>query len=283
VLSDWLVVKVTRRPGETFLDRMIALVEGAKRQKTPNEIALDILLAGLTLIFLIATVTLPVFARIRAAASAGGAGGAVHHADPDDDRRPALGHRHRRHGPAGEANVHRHLGPRRRGGRRRRRAAARQDRHDHLRQPQAVAFMPAPGVTERELAEAAQLASLADETPEGKSIVVLAKERFAMRGDRRRRELRAVHRADPHERRRCRRGRRSARARSTRSLRSSRPQRAAEPARGRKAVTRRSPERRHAAGGGRWPRVLGVVHLKDVVKPGCASASPSCAAWASAP
>ena len=136
VVSDWIKVKVTARPGETFLDRMIALVEGAKRQKTPNEIALDILLAGLTLVFLFVVVTLPAFASWSGTSRAGDLSRcAVRDADPDHHRRAALGDRHRRHGPAGEGQRHRQVRPRGGGGRRRRRAADRQDRHHHLRQP----------------------------------------------------------------------------------------------------------------------------------------------------
>ena len=136
VVSDWLVVRITAAPGSTFLDRMIALVEGASRQKTPNEIALDILLAGMTIIFLIAVATLGGLRQLgRAAALRHRAGGAAGDPDPDDDRRAALGHRHRRHGPAGALQ---RAGDQRPGGggrRRRRRAAAGQDRHHHLRQP----------------------------------------------------------------------------------------------------------------------------------------------------
>ena len=102
VIADRIKVRVTAAAGQGFIDRMIALVEGAQRQKTPNEVALTILPAGLTLIFLIAVGTLPAFARY-----AGGEiavpvlGRAVRHPGPDHDRRAALGHRHRRHGPAG--------------------------------------------------------------------------------------------------------------------------------------------------------------------------------------
>ena len=188
VLSDWIMVRVTVNPGETFLDRMIAMVEGAKRQKTPNEIALTILLVALTLVFLLATVTLLPFSLFSVEVSKPGtpvthhgAGGAAGLPDPDDHRRPAVGDRRRRHEPHDAGERHRHLGPRGRGGRRRRRAAARQDRHHHARQPAGRRFLPAPGVTEQELADAAQLASLADETPEGRSIVVLAKQRFNLR------------------------------------------------------------------------------------------------------
>ncbi len=101
VLSDELVVRITARPGQTFLDRMIALVEGAERQKTPNEIALNILLAGLTIIFLLAVVTLQPFAIYSGGEQDDrGAGGAAGLPDPDHDRRPALRHRHRRDGPS---------------------------------------------------------------------------------------------------------------------------------------------------------------------------------------
>ncbi len=116
VLSDWIMVRITSAPGSSFLDRMIALVEGAERQKTPNEIALSVLLAGLTLIFLIAVVTLTGSPPIPARRVGAGAGRAARHADPDDHRRAAVGHRHRRHGPALQVQRDRHVGPRRRGG-----------------------------------------------------------------------------------------------------------------------------------------------------------------------
>ncbi len=141
VLSDQIKIQITSNPGETFLDRMIALVEGAERQKTPNEIALNILIAGLTLIFLLAVVTLQPFAaysvdvgRRRQRPERRRAGLAAGLPDPDDHRRPALGHRHRRHGPRDAAQ---RAGDERQGGRsggRREHAAARQDRHDHARQ-----------------------------------------------------------------------------------------------------------------------------------------------------
>ena len=182
VLSDQIVVLVTAKPGESFLDRMIALVEGAVRRKTPNEIALDILLAGLTIIFLIAVVTLQPFAiysdarqstivlvallvcliptTIGALLSAIGIAGM--------DRlvqRNVLALSGRAVEAAGRL----------------RRAPARQDGHDHAREPPGDRLVPLPGVTAEQLADAAQLASLADETPEGRSIVVLAKERFGLR------------------------------------------------------------------------------------------------------
>ena len=189
VISDWLVVRVSANPGETFLDRMISLVEGAKRHKTPNEIALDILLAGLTIVFLLVTVTLRPFSMYAATSSAAGAPIAT-------TTLVALlvclipttiGALLSAIGIAGmdrmiQANVIATSG----------RAVEAAGDVDvllldktgtiTLGNRQATAFLAAPGVSERELAEAAQLASLADETPEGRSIVVLAKERFAVRG-----------------------------------------------------------------------------------------------------
>ncbi len=136
VLSDWIRVQVTANPGETFLDRMIALVEGAERQKTPNEIALNILLAGLTIVFLIAVVTLQPFAIYSGAPQSalrpGVAAGVPH---PDDHRRPAVGDRHRRHGSPGAAQRAGDVRPRGRSRRRRPYAAPGQDRHHHARQP----------------------------------------------------------------------------------------------------------------------------------------------------
>ena len=132
VLSDWIVVRVSANPGETFLDRMIGLVEGAKRQKTPNEIALDILLAAMTIIFLFVCATLLPFSKYSVAAAGQGSPITVTVLvallgvpDSDDDRRPALGDRHRRHGPHDSGERDRHVGPRGGSGRRRRRAAAR--------------------------------------------------------------------------------------------------------------------------------------------------------------
>ncbi|SEN66613.1 K+-transporting ATPase ATPase B chain [Duganella sp. CF517] len=188
VLSDWLVVKVTANPGETFLDRMISMVEGAKRQKTPNEIALTILLVALTIVFLIVTVTLLPFSLFSVAASGSGTpvtitvliallvclipttiGGLL----------SAIG-------VAGmsrmmQANVIATSG----------RAVEAAGDVDvllldktgtiTLGNRQASAFVPAPGVTDQQLADIAQLASLADETPEGRSIVVLAKQKFNLR------------------------------------------------------------------------------------------------------
>ncbi|MCC6642593.1 MAG: potassium-transporting ATPase subunit KdpB, partial [Deltaproteobacteria bacterium] len=189
VISDWIIVRVSANPGETFLDRMISLVEGAKRHKTPNEIALDILLAGLTIVFLLTTVTLLPFSAHAAAAS--GAGVPVSMTTlvallvcliPT-----TIGALLSAIGIAGmdrmiQANVIATSG----------RAVEAAGDVDvllldktgtiTLGSRQATAFLAAPGVNEREVAEAAQLASLADETPEGRSIVVLAKQRFAVRG-----------------------------------------------------------------------------------------------------
>ena len=151
VLSDQIKIKITSNPGETFLDRMIALVEGAERQKTPNEIALNILIAGLTIIFLLAVATLVPYAIYSV--NVGRRGHAADDCrlcraaglpDSDDDWRTALGDRHRRHGPRDAAQ---RAGDERQGGRGRRRrehAAARQDRHHHARQP-AGGGVPAGG------------------------------------------------------------------------------------------------------------------------------------------
>ena len=142
VLSDQIRIKITSNPGETFLDRMIALVEGAERQKTPNEIALNIMIAGLTIIFLLAVVTLVPFAVYSVNSSGAGSAptiavlhSAARLSDSDDDRWPALGHRHRRHGPRHAAQRARDERQGGRGSWRREHAAPGQDRHDHARQP----------------------------------------------------------------------------------------------------------------------------------------------------
>ena len=180
VLSDWVKVKITAAPGSTFLDRMIALVEGAERQKTPNEIALSILLSGLTLDLPRGLRDLVVPRRLfRHDAHRHRADRASRVPDPDDDRRPAFGHRHRRHGPVDPLQRRRHLGPRGRGRGRCRHAAPRQDGHHHLRQPHGVGVHPRA----RRHASASSprrrlLASLADETPEGRSIVAYARSKY---------------------------------------------------------------------------------------------------------
>ncbi|MYM98785.1 potassium-transporting ATPase subunit KdpB [Duganella vulcania] len=192
VLSDWLVVKVTANPGETFLDRMISMVEGAKRQKTPNEIALTILLVALTIVFLVVTVTLLPFSlfSVQAAQAAGLAsspiGITVLIALLVCLIPTTIGGLLSAIGVAGmsrmmQANVIATSG----------RAVEAAGDVDvllldktgtiTLGNRQASAFMPAPGVTEQQLADVAQLASLADDTPEGRSIVVLAKQKFNIR------------------------------------------------------------------------------------------------------
>ena len=183
VLSDRIVVEITSNPGETFIDRMIALVEGASRQKTPNEIALSILLAGLTIVFLVATVTLRPFA-VYAGGSApttvliallvclipttiGGLLSAIGIAGMDRVlQHNVLAMSGRAVEAAGDVNV----------------LLLDKTGTITLGNRQATDFFPAPHVLPAELAEASQLSSLADETPEGRSIVVLAKERFQLRG-----------------------------------------------------------------------------------------------------
>ncbi|HMK11154.1 MAG TPA: potassium-transporting ATPase subunit KdpB [Acidimicrobiales bacterium] len=182
VLSDEIVVRITARPGETFLDRMISLVEGANRQKTPNEIALNTLLAVLTLIFLLATVTLQPFAAFAGAeqkivvlvallvclipTTIGALLSAIGIAGMDRlVQHNVLAMSGRAVEAAGDCST----------------LLLDKTGTITLGNRQAAQFLPLPGVNEEDLAAAAQLASLADETPEGRSIVVLAKERFAIR------------------------------------------------------------------------------------------------------
>jgi len=196
VLSDWLVVRVTADPGETFLDRMIGMVEGAARKKTPNEIALTILLVALTIVFLVVTVTLLPFSlfSVEAAGSGRPVGVTVLVALLVCLIPTTIGGLLSAIGVAGMsrmmgANVIATSG----------RAVEAAGDVDVLLMDktgtitfgnrQASSFLPAPGVTERELADVAQLASLADETPEGRSIAVLAKSRF----DIRERSMEALH------------------------------------------------------------------------------------------
>jgi potassium-transporting ATPase ATP-binding subunit len=182
VLSDQIVVRITAKPGETFLDRMIALVEGANRQKTPNEIALNILLAGLTIVFLLAVVTLQPFAVYSHAAqqivvlvallvcliptTIGALLSAIGIAGMDRlVQRNVLAMSGRAVEAAGDCST----------------LLLDKTGTITLGNRQAAEILPMPGVTERELADAAQLSSLADETPEGRSIVVLAKQRYGLR------------------------------------------------------------------------------------------------------
>jgi K+-transporting ATPase ATPase B chain len=183
VLSDQIKVRITSNPGETFIDRMISLVEGASRQKTPNEIALNILLAGLTIIFLLAVVTLQPFAIYSNArqtifvlvsllvclipTTIGGLLSAIGIAGMDRlIQHNVLAMSGRAVEAAGDVNT----------------LLLDKTGTITLGNRQATAFIPLPGVDETELAEAAQLSSLADETPEGRSIVVLAKEKYGLRG-----------------------------------------------------------------------------------------------------
>src|SRR5688572_15010231 len=183
VLSDWIRVRITSAPGSTFIDRMIKLVEGADRQKTPNEIALNILLVGLTIIFVFATATIPSYVAyagntvsivvlvalfvtlipttIGALLSAIGIAGMDRLV-----RFNVLAMSGRAVEAAGDVDT----------------LLLDKTGTITLGNRQATAFRPLKGVTEQELADAAQLASLADETPEGRSIVVLAKEKYAIRG-----------------------------------------------------------------------------------------------------
>ena len=197
VLSDRIVVRITQKPGESFIDRMIALVEGANRQKTPNEIALNILLAALTIIFVFAVATLQplaIYSKIEQPGRFGYLGAQQSWRDrdrdgvtscvldPDHNRRAAVRDRHRRHGPARAAQCTGDVGSRRRGRRRREHAAARQDRHDHVGQSAGRGVRAAArGLLGGRLADAAQLSSLADETPEGRSVVVFAKQKYGLR------------------------------------------------------------------------------------------------------
>ena len=183
VISDWLVIQVTAKPGESFLDRMIAMVEGAKRQKTPNEVALTVVLAGMTLVFLMVCVTLYPIARyfgvtidvptlvallvclipttIGALLAAIGIAGMARLSQKN-----VMAMSGRAVEAAGDVNV----------------LLLDKTGTITLGNRQATEFWVAPGVDERELADAAQLASLSDETPEGRSVVVLAKQRFNIRG-----------------------------------------------------------------------------------------------------
>ena len=198
VLSDWLVIRISSNPGESFLDRMIAMVEGAKRQKTPNEIALDILLAGLTIIFLLATATLLPYSihSTRAAGQGhpvsltvlvsllvclipttiGGLLSAIGIAGMDRMiQANVIATSGRAVEAAGDVDV----------------LLLDKTGTITLGNREAVAFLPAEGVDIEQLADAAQLSSLSDETPEGRSVVVLAKEQYGLRE-------RDIHALDAH-------------------------------------------------------------------------------------
>ncbi|MGD0649058.1 MAG: potassium-transporting ATPase subunit KdpB [Acidobacteriaceae bacterium] len=183
VLSDEITVRITSNPGETFLDRMIALVEGAERQKTPNEIALNILLAGLTIIFLLAVVTLQPYAIYSGApqtvfvlisllvclipTTIGGLLSAIGIAGMDRlVQHNVLATSGRAVEAAGDVNT----------------LLLDKTGTITIGNREASEFVTAPGITSDQLADAAQLSSLADETPEGRSIVVLAKQQYGLRG-----------------------------------------------------------------------------------------------------
>jgi K+-transporting ATPase ATPase B chain len=183
VLSDWIKVRITAAAGSTFLDRMISLVEGAARQKTPNEIALNILLAGMTIIFVFATVTIPSFAAYAGGSipvvvlvalfvtliptTIGALLSAIGIAGMDRlVRFNVLAMSGRAVEAAGDVDT----------------LLLDKTGTITLGNRQATEFRPVRGVSEKELADAAQLASLADETPEGRSIVVLAKDKYGIRG-----------------------------------------------------------------------------------------------------
>ncbi|MBL8680322.1 MAG: potassium-transporting ATPase subunit KdpB [Myxococcales bacterium] len=277
VLSDWLIVRVSTNPGETFLDRMIAMVEGASRKKTPNEIALDILLAALTIVFLHATVTLLPFSRYAVASSGrgepasltvlvallvclipttiGGLLSAIGIAGMDRMvRANVIATSGRAVEAAGDVDV----------------LLLDKTGTITLGNRQASEFVPAPGVSAETLADAAQLASLADETPEGRSIVVLAKERHGIRG----RDLQSLHAqfvaftaqtrmsGVDTDNRRIRKGAADAIARFVEE------QGASVPPEVRAAVERVAREGATPLVVADGAKVLGVVRLKDVVKGG---------------
>jgi len=272
VLSDRIVVRITADPGESFLDRMIALVEGASRQKTPNEVALHLLLVGLTVIFLVACVTLvplAAYSGIQLSVTAvvallvclipttiGGLLSAIGIAGMDRLlRKNVLAMSGRAVEAAGDVDV----------------LLLDKTGTITLGNRMASELLPAPGVGPEQLADAAQLASLADETPEGRSIVVLAKEQYGLRG----RELPAEHAFVPFSAqtrmsgldlpgRVIRKGAVDAVAAHVAALGGAMPPEVAEAA-GRIGDQGGTPLA--VAEGG---RVLGLVHLKDVVKGGIA-------------
>ncbi|SHL41717.1 potassium-transporting ATPase subunit KdpB [Streptomyces yunnanensis] len=284
VLSDRIVVEITAKPGETFIDRMIALVEGAARQRTPNEIALNILLASLTIIFLIAVVTLQPFAVFAGAeqtlvilvalvvalipTTIGALLPAIGIAGMDRlVQRNVLAMSGRAVEAAGDVNT----------------LLLDKTGTITLGNRQAAAFLPVPGVSVEELADAAQLSSIADETPEGRSIVVLAKEQYALRGRSEgeldgavfvpftaQSRMSGVDLDEPRERRSLRKGAATAVMRWVRDNGGHPTADVGQVVDG-IAASGGTPlvvgqVTRH--GGASDARVLGVVHLKDVVKEG---------------
>ncbi|MBP1770875.1 MAG: potassium-transporting ATPase subunit [Holophagaceae bacterium] len=277
VLSDWLLIRISSNPGESFLDRMIAMVEGAKRQKTPNEIALDILLAGLTIIFLLATATLLPYSIYAAKAAGqglplsltvlvsllvclipttiGGLLSAIGIAGMDRMiQANVIATSGRAVEAAGDVDV----------------LLLDKTGTITLGNRQAVAFLPTEGIDLAHLADAAQLSSLADETPEGRSIVVLAKDQYGLRE-------RDLHALDAHfvpftaqtrmsgvnlGERQIRKGAASAIEEHVQGLGGKFPE-----------DLRRTVDQISMAGGtplvvAEGPRALGVIQLKDIVKGG---------------
>ena len=287
VLSDWIVVRVTVNPGETFVDRMIAMVENAKRQKTPNEIALTILLVALTIVFLGVVVTLLPYSMFGVQVSGGGqpvslvilvallvclipttiAGllSAIGVAGMSRMMQAnVIATSGRAVEAAGDVDV----------------LLLDKTGTITLGNRQASAFIPAAGVREAELADAAQLASLADETPEGRSIVVLAKQKFQLRE----RDVAALGAAFVHftaqtrmsgadlaQGRQLRKGAADAIRRHVEALGGSFPaalQGVVDEVSRRGSTPLVVADGRPDAGGNFVPRVLGVVELKDIVKGG---------------
>ena len=253
VLSDRIVVQITAAPGHTFIDRMIALVEGASRQKTPNEVALNILLSSLTIIFLLVVMTLQPLADYSGATQSvivlvallvclipttiGALLSAIGIAGMDRlVQRNVLAMSGRAVEAAGDVST----------------LLLDKTGTITLGNRQAVELIPAPGVTIEQLADAAQLSSLADETPEGRSIVVLCKDQYGLRardeGALAARGVGPVHRADPDERRGCRRTQ-GAQGRGRRGVRVRRLRGRQHPGRGVDDGRRDLVGRGHAAGG----------------------------------
>ena len=277
VLSDHIKIRITSNPGETFLDRMIALVEGAVRQKTPNEIALNILIAGLTLIFLLAVATLPPYAKyaIQAVGSGSAPTVAVLVSLLVCLIPTTIGGLLSAIGIAGMDRVMQHNVLAMSG----KAVEASGDVNTLLLDKtgtitlgnrQAVEFITVDGISESELADAAQLSSLADETPEGRSIVVLAKDKYKLRG----REV-AQHNAHfipfsaytrmsgvDMDGRRLRKGATDAIARFVKDAGGKVPQTLLETS---DRISRTGGTPLAVADGS---RILGIVHLKDIVKGG---------------
>ena len=291
VLSDRIVVTITSKPGETFVDRMIALVEGAARQKTPNEIALNILLSSLTIVFLLAVVTLQPLATYSGAeqplavlialvvclipTTIGALLSAIGIAGMDRlVQRNVLAMSGRAVEAAGDVGT----------------LLLDKTGTITLGNREAVEFLPVGGTGEKEMADAAQLASLADQTPEGRSVVVLAKTRVRPARPLRpaRRPVRAVHRADPDERRRPARRPAAAQGRGRRDHRLGPLARRHRPAGGQPHGGRHLRLRWHAARACSCrrrtrPGCSASSTSRTSSRPACGSASTSCAAWASAP